>query len=141
MEKNRDAMSVTDQHSALQSKKSSSQLIADSFHPEKQKEQLDPTYIEHAFQEQVDLSIQDILQMDTPEMLQEEVFIILNQHEINSSKKQFWESYANNTSKADTFRFVQIKRSDFVHNENKNLIIQFIDISKSILYDQVKAEI
>ena len=39
------------------------------------------------------------------------------------------------------YRFVQIKKSKFLSNDHENIIIQLVDISKSILYDQVKAEI
>lgn len=61
--------------------------------------------------------------MEDQEFLQKEVFIILSHHEINSSKKKFWEKYTNNAQKANNFRFVQIKKSNFIHNESENTII------------------
>ena len=75
------------------------------------------------------------------EFLEKQVFIILNQSDINSNKQSFWKNY-NNSFKVGSYKFVQIKKSKFLNNlNNENIIIQLVDISKSILYDQVKAEI
>lgn len=96
-------------------------------------------YIDQAYEELEDLSILDIFSQDNQD-LEKHVFIILDQPDINSNKQMFWQNY-NDTFKVGSYRFVQIKRSKFLNNSHENIIIQLVDISKSILYDQVKAEI
>ena len=97
-------------------------------------------FIDQAYEEFEDLSILDVLSQDNYEFLEKQVFIILNQSDINSNKQAFWQIY-NDTFKVGTYRFVQIKKSKFLNKNHENIIIQLVDISKSILYDQVKAEI
>jgi hypothetical protein len=42
------------------------------------------------FDEQEDLSIEQILEIQDSEYLEKQVFIILNEKEIDSNKQQFW---------------------------------------------------
>lgn len=67
-------------------------------------------YIDQAYEEFEDLSIMDVFSKEDNDFLEKQVFIILNQSDINSNKQAFWQTY-NDSFKEGSYRFVQIKKS------------------------------
>ena len=82
----------------------------------------DEKYYNQVYEEQEDLSIEEILNMKDSNYLKSQVFIILSDNEMNLNKQKFWHKF-NASSQMAKYRFVQIKRGTFVNNSKENVII------------------